>query len=431
MSIALEIINVSKEYRLGVIGHGTLYRDLQSWWAKIRKKSDPNKKIDGTVDGRIDALKDINLKLHDGEVLGVIGPNGAGKSTLLKILSRVTLPSRGEIRIKGKISSLLEVGTGFHPELTGRENIFLNGTINGMTKNEIMSKLDEIVEFANIKKFLDTPVKRYSSGMYVRLAFSVAAHLEPDILVVDEVLAVGDAQFQKKAISKMKSVSSKKNKTVIFVSHNMESIRNLCSKAVLIDRGKLVEYGETNHVINKYLNLNIDKADTNIQWNLENAPGNDYLKLLYAKISQENNEQGNFDISKDIQITFKYQIFSDGQKILPRIWVNDVYDRAVFESNNTFPMSKKNDYYFNKTLEKGIYTTVCTIPAFTLNFEDYLISIIISKFPFERGGGYIVFEKNLLKINCYDSSDITEFGYYDKLRGSTRPQLLWSTDKQK
>ena len=185
MSIALEIINVSKEYRLGVIGHGTLYRDLQSWWAKVRKKSDPNKKIDGTVDGRIDALKDINLKLHDGEVLGVIGPNGAGKSTLLKILSRVTLPSTGEIRIKGKISSLLEVGTGFHPELTGRENIFLNGTINGMTKNEIMSKLDEIVEFANIKKFLDTPVKRYSSGMYVRLAFSVAAHLEPDILVVD------------------------------------------------------------------------------------------------------------------------------------------------------------------------------------------------------------------------------------------------------
>ena len=238
MSTVIKIENLYKEYRLGVIGHGTLYRDLQSWWAKARGKPDPNSLL-GVADphegkDRILALNDINLEVKDGEVLGIIGANGAGKSTLLKILSQVTAPTSGTIKYKGRVSSLLEVGTGFHTELTGRENIYLNGAINGMNKKEVSRKLDEIVHFAGVEQFLDTPVKRYSSGMFVRLGFAVAAHLDPDILVVDEVLAVGDASFRKKAIGKMQDVSKEEGRTVLFVSHNMESIKKLCARSILL-----------------------------------------------------------------------------------------------------------------------------------------------------------------------------------------------------
>mgnify|MGYP001159502950 CR=1 FL=1 len=230
MNNVIKIENLYKEYRLGVIGHGTLYRDLQSFWANIRGRDDPNSIIGNENIGinhkrNILALKNINLEVQKGEVLGIIGQNGAGKSTLLKILSRITSPTKGIIKIKGNVASLLEVGTGFHTELTGRENIYLNGAINGMNKKEIDKKLDEIVDFAGVEKFLDTPVKRYSSGMIVRLGFAVSAYIEPDILIVDEVLAVGDASFQKKAINKMKDVSSNHGRTVLFVSHNMNSIR--------------------------------------------------------------------------------------------------------------------------------------------------------------------------------------------------------------
>jgi len=222
----IRVENLSKQYRLGTLNHGTLYRDLQSWWARKRGREDPNSRI-GTSDHSQSnndtfwALKDVSFSVEKGEVVGIIGRNGAGKSTLLKILSRVTAPTTGEVKVKGRIASLLEVGTGFHPELTGRENIYLNGSILGMKKREIDAKFDEIVKFAEIEKFLDTPVKRYSSGMYVRLAFAVAAHLEPEILIIDEVLAVGDAAFQKKCLGKMKDVSTKEGRTVLFVSHNM------------------------------------------------------------------------------------------------------------------------------------------------------------------------------------------------------------------
>ena len=227
MSTVLQIANLSKQYRLGVIGHGTLYRDIQSRWCRFRGKEDPNLPLYvGTgSNGRprnIWALKGVSLEAGQGKVLGIIGRNGAGKSTLLKIISRITAPTTGEVRIKGRIASLLEVGTGFHPELTGRENIFLNGAILGMTKAEVGRKFDEIVDFSGIEKFIDTPVKRYSSGMYVRLAFAVAAHLEPEILLVDEVLAVGDAEFQKKCLGKMDEVT-KQGRTVLFVSHNMDA----------------------------------------------------------------------------------------------------------------------------------------------------------------------------------------------------------------
>lgn len=258
--IILQIENLSKQYRLGVIGTGTISHDLNRWWYKIRGKEDPYLKI-GEKNARttvgssnyVWALKEVSFNVEKGEVLGIIGKNGAGKSTLLKILSKVTMPTTGIIRSKGRIASLLEVGTGFHPELTGKENIFLNGAILGMTKAEIKSKFEEIVEFAGVQRYVNTPVKRYSSGMKVRLAFAVAAHLEPEILVVDEVLAVGDAEFQKKAIGKMQDIAKGEGRTVLFVSHDMTNIQNLCNKSILLENGAMVMHGDTEDVIKHYL----------------------------------------------------------------------------------------------------------------------------------------------------------------------------------
>lgn len=262
----IKVENISKFYQLGLINHGTLAKDLQAWWAKIRGKDDPNSRIslvnpqnsDKNTDF-IYALKDVSFDVKQGEVLGIIGANGAGKSTLLKILSRVTSPTSGCIKIKGRIGSLLEVGTGFHPELTGRENIYLNGAILGMRKHEIDRKLDEIIDFSGVEKFIDTPVKRYSSGMYVRLAFAVAAHLDPEILVVDEVLAVGDADFQKKCLGKMDDVSKKEGRTVLFVSHNMMAVRQLCTRGILLRNGELVFDGEVESGIKFHLNQTVIK----------------------------------------------------------------------------------------------------------------------------------------------------------------------------
>ena len=277
MTTVISVEHLSKTYRLGQIGTGTFSRDLEVWWAKLRGKPNPLLRIGETDpaftakgaknakeesglrgsknqedNGTIWALKDINFTVEQGEVLGIIGKNGAGKSTLLKILSRVTAPTSGKVKVKGRIASLLEVGTGFHPELTGRENIYLNGAILGMSRKEIDRKFDEIVDFAEVEKFIDTPVKRYSSGMYVRLAFAVAAHLDPEILVVDEVLAVGDAEFQNKCLGKMGEVAGE-GRTVLFVSHNMASISNLCSSATLIDHGRILGWGTTENIIEEYL----------------------------------------------------------------------------------------------------------------------------------------------------------------------------------
>lgn len=260
MEPIIKVENLSKQYRLGTIGTGTLSHDINRWWHTVRGKEDPYLKISDTNDRTtvgdseyVWALKDINFEVNKGEILGIIGMNGAGKSTLLKLLSRVTAPTTGKITCHGRIASLLEVGTGFHPELTGRENIFLNGAILGMTKKEIKSKFDEIVDFAGCEKYIETPVKRYSSGMYVRLAFAVAAHLEPDILVVDEVLAVGDAEFQKKAIGKMQEVSQGQGRTVLFVSHNMGSITSLCNRGIVLEKGKVVFEGLANDCVSFYM----------------------------------------------------------------------------------------------------------------------------------------------------------------------------------
>lgn len=261
--VVIKVENISKQYRLGTVSTGTIGHDINRWWHKVRGKEDPYLKI-GDINDRTQkaasdyvwALKNINFEVRHGEVLGIIGRNGAGKSTLLKILSRTTSPTTGSVKIKGRIASLLEVGTGFHPELSGRENIFLNGAILGMTKQDIKRRFDEIVGFAGVERYIDTPVKRYSSGMYVRLAFGVAAHLEPDILIVDEVLAVGDAEFQKKALGKMKDVSTKEGRTVLFVSHNISAIKNFCSRCFLMDKGTIASQGSTQYIINKYFETN-------------------------------------------------------------------------------------------------------------------------------------------------------------------------------
>jgi lipopolysaccharide transport system ATP-binding protein len=271
MSAAIKVENLSKAYQLGEIGTGTLARDFERWVARVRGKEDPFLRIgeanDRAVKGTSDvvwSLRDINFEIEQGDAVGIIGRNGAGKSTLLKILSKVTSPTSGRISGKGRIASLLEVGTGFHPELTGRENIYLNGAILGMRKKEITRKLEQIIDFSGVERYVDTPVKRYSSGMYVRLAFAVAAHLESEILIVDEVLAVGDAEFQKKCLGKMNDVSKGEGRTVLFVSHNMAAIKTLCPHSILLHNGTVSKTGNTGVVVNHYLNSNEKPMSVNV-----------------------------------------------------------------------------------------------------------------------------------------------------------------------
>jgi lipopolysaccharide transport system ATP-binding protein len=307
----ISIENLSKQYHLGTIGTGTFYNDLKVWWAKQRGKPNPLAKVDdvdfGNRDGEtIWALNNVSLEVNQGEALGIIGRNGAGKSTFLKILSRVTAPTSGKIKVKGRIASLLEVGTGFHPELTGRENIYLNGAILGMNREEVNQKLDEIIDFSGVEKFIDTPVKRYSSGMYVRLAFAVAAHLEPEILVVDEVLAVGDAEFQKKCLGKMNDIAGE-GRTVLFVSHNMASIAQLCSRCILMKQGMLEQDGNTDHVINQYFSDSFPSQT--LSRDLAAIPraknAGTKLKITNVIIIPENGQAVNFRKSFDIRLSIE------------------------------------------------------------------------------------------------------------------------------
>ncbi|NQY29497.1 MAG: ABC transporter ATP-binding protein [Flavobacteriaceae bacterium] len=292
--VILKIENLSKQYRLGLVGTGTISHDLNRWWHGIRGKEDPYLKIGEQNDraskggsNYVWALKDINFEVKKGEVLGIIGKNGAGKSTLLKILSKVTGPTTGSIKINGRIASLLEVGTGFHPEMTGKENVFLNGAILGMTKKEINAKLDEIIEFSGCERYIDTPVKRYSSGMKVRLAFAGAAHLEPDILIIDEVLAVGDAEFQKKAIGKMQSISQEGGRTVLFVSHNMTAVKNLCTSAIVLNQGEVIYTGTSDEAVHFYLNNESQKARINL---LERTDRKGSGELHFSKVELLNKQ---------------------------------------------------------------------------------------------------------------------------------------------
>ncbi|MES0488470.1 MAG: ABC transporter ATP-binding protein [Leptospirales bacterium] len=289
MSTIIKVENLSKEYRLGVLDHGAMYKDLQAWWAKLRGKEDPNSLIGENIksesmEDRFWALQDLNFEIKAGESVGIIGKNGAGKSTLLKILSRVTTPTQGSVKIKGRVASLLEVGTGFHPELTGRENIFLNGAIMGLSKIEVKKRFDAIVDFSGVEKFIDTPVKRYSSGMRVRLGFAVAAHLEPDILIVDEVLAVGDLEFQKKCLGKMEDVG-KEGRTVIFVSHNMGAVQTLCKRGIYLHKGAVSLDSNINEVVGSYMTVD----EKQYKFPISNDNAGITVESLQIKIIQKKN----------------------------------------------------------------------------------------------------------------------------------------------
>jgi len=383
MSIILKAENISKQYRLGEVGTGTLSHDLNRWWAGLRGKEDPYLQV-GAVNDRsakatedyVWALRDINFEVKTGEVLGIIGKNGAGKSTLLKILSRVTAPTTGSIKIRGRIASLLEVGTGFHGELSGRENIFMNGAILGMTKKEIKSKLDEIIDFSGCEMYIDTPVKRYSSGMTVRLGFAVAAHLEPEILVVDEVLAVGDAEFQKKAIGKMQDLSMGQGRTVLFVSHNMASIQNLCTRVLLMNNGGVEKNGITDDVISYYLE---QYRKINVSQNLENRidrQGN--AKLKFLKFWFENNK-GNktnaLQSGADCKMLLEIANTSNEELNMIRISVgiDDNQSRRITLLDNT--ITNKN-ILFNPQETK---TIVIEIPNIPLQGGQYYFTLFASE----------------------------------------------------
>jgi lipopolysaccharide transport system ATP-binding protein len=357
--IILKAENISKQYRLGQVGTGTMAHDLNRWWHQIRGKENPYLKIGDTNDratkGTSDyvwALQDINFEVERGEVLGIIGKNGAGKSTLLKILSRVTAPTTGNIKFGGRVASLLEVGTGFNGEMTGRENIFLNGAILGMTKKEITSKIDEIIAFSGCERYIDTPVKRYSSGMTVRLAFAVAAFLDPEILIIDEVLAVGDAEFQKKAIGKMQDISKEGGRTVLFVSHNMAAVKSLCTRGILLDNGKLVLEGGIDEIINAYL-----KSDDNINNNIWiGEDGDERMKLLKVQISNQNEE---FINTEPIEILMKFEVVEKFNDIV--IGVN-----ICSSVGNPLIGLLYNDYNDYNEIEAGVYEVLFTIPPCSL-----------------------------------------------------------------
>jgi len=348
MSIAIKIENLSKQYRLGLVSTRTLSHDLNRWWqTSILGKEDPYLKIGETnireskgTSEYVWALKDINLDVEEGEVLGIIGKNGAGKSTLLKILSKVTTPTTGIVKARGRIASLLEVGTGFHQEMTGRENIFMNGAIMGMTKKEITRKLDVIVDFAGVERYIDTPVKRYSSGMTIRLGFSVAAHLEPEILIVDEVLAVGDVEFQKKAVGKMQDVSSKDGRTVLFVSHNIASVKSLCSKGLVLKDGEVLFLGDVNKAIIGYLDMgNVSKMDLVVDvFNNQRKAG--YQNAI-RKVWIENKEcrlSKYFGMGEKIRFCFEFELNRHYDQVNLGFGIEDGYGNRVFTLTSEMTM---------------------------------------------------------------------------------------------
>jgi len=403
-NIAIEFENVGKQYRLGLVGTGSLQHDINRWWqTSILRREDPYLKIgevnDRSTKGNSDyvwALKDISFKVEQGDVVGIIGKNGAGKSTLLKLLSHITAPSTGHISYRGRIASLLEVGTGFHPEMTARENIYMNGSIMGMTKAEITRKLDEIVDFAGIERYLDTPVKRFSSGMTVRLGFAVAAHLEPEILVVDEVLAVGDAEFQKKAIGKMQDISTIGGRTVLFVSHNMTAIKNLCKSCVMLRNGTLYALGNTISIVSQYLNEEnvVENYDLS---NITDFNGNGKLRVGKIKIHSEGDENGLVINDKAVSICFEvlnpYHI-SGHLEIAGRINNEDMIYVHYFASrlkSKLIEIPPEDNFYVevhfeNLPLTPGTY--YMSIELMTTNKELLYYRDRVIKFQIEAGNFY-------------------------------------------
>ncbi|HKO61640.1 MAG TPA: ABC transporter ATP-binding protein [Pyrinomonadaceae bacterium] len=418
----IKIESVSKQYRLGTnqLAYQTL-RDRLADFTSFRLNRRGNGNGNGN-DNTIWALRDINFEVAKGEVLGIIGRNGAGKSTLLKILSRITEPTTGRIELYGRVGSLLEVGTGFHPELTGRENIFLNGVIMGMKRRELARKFDEIVAFAEISKFIDTPVKRYSSGMYVRLAFAVAAHLEPEILIVDEVLAVGDDLFQKKCLGKMATIAGE-GRTVIFVSHNMPAVTNLCPRAILLDQGGVVRDGNSADVTSYYLSSG-GASDADREWNdISTAPGDEIVRLRRVSVVDENGDVcPSIDIRKKVGIRLEYEILHDGRVLLPGFSITTEAGQLAFYAGDSEP-----DWQ-NSPRPKGRYVSTGWIPGNFLNAGTMIVGVTVSQ---PRPTHKHVHEQGVLSFQVIDRMGPgTARGNYPgrHFAGAVRPLLQWKTD---
>jgi lipopolysaccharide transport system ATP-binding protein len=405
----IQVEKLSKLYSLGQVGTGSFRQDLKKWWlSAIQKKEDPffidTLEADAT---HIWALRDISFEVNQGEVFGIIGRNGAGKSTLLKILSNIIRPTQGRIRGRGRINSLLEIGTGFHDELSGRENIYLNGYFLGMQRQEIKKKFDEIVDFSGVAKFLDTPVKRYSSGMYMRLAFAVAAHLEPDILIVDEVLAVGDAEFQKKCLGKMHDVSAKQGRTILYVSHNLPSVINLCHRALHLQNGRMADIGPASRVVNSYLSKHQKKLHLQRWDNIDEAPGNNFIRMHFVElIPHLKNEDDPIDIRTPLTVRFKFWNLIPEQNICVGLHLFTLSRECIFDINTT-----PQEY------NKGLIEGQCDIPGNFLNDGSYYFSLIFVK---DTSVELFYFEECLsMEVEDYR----VNMNWYGKWSGYVRPRF--------
>lgn len=417
--LAVKAENISKQYRLGEVGTGTLSHDLNRFWSKVRGKEDPYLKIgeanDRSLKGTSDyvwSLRDINFEIEQGDAVGIIGRNGAGKSTLLKLLSKVTKPTTGNFKVNGRIASLLEVGTGFNPEMTGRENIYLNGAILGMHRSEITRKFDEIVDFSGVERYIDTPVKRYSSGMYVRLAFAVAANLESEILIVDEVLAVGDAEFQKKCIGKMSDVSKGEGRTILFVSHNMLAVKNLCSKGIILENGLKKFEGGIDQALDIY-NSESNNTDSKIHWDVEDAPGNRSAKIISVELKAKDNL---FFIEEGFEIEVMFINLIENHTLNVSI--------SLFDDKEVYVLSSPN--LKREKFEKGVYKSTCFIPKNLLNKGLYFFSVLLV------GNNYEI----ITQLDKIVAIEIEEIGinrgdYYGYWSGVVRPYFEWQNVKIK
>ncbi len=417
--VAVRVDEVSKLYRIGKRRerHDTLRDLLSATMPSPFRRRDLSKRLEPEEDDTVWALRDVSLEVRHGEVVGLIGSNGAGKSTLLKILSRITEPTKGRIEIRGRLGSLLEVGTGFNPELTGRENVYLNGAILGMKRGDTRRRFDEIVEFSEVGRFIDTPVKRYSSGMYMRLAFAVAAHLEPDILVVDEVLAVGDAAFQRKCLGKMGNVA-KTGRTVLFVSHNMMAMEDLCDRVVWLKDGRVAEEGEPGAVVSNYLQGSIS-TDTERVWeDPSDAPGNDDVRLHKACVRPEDGPpSAPITVRTPFVMEFEYWSLNPNTHLTPSVAVYNEHGVVVFTSAPPFDPSgrERND-------PAGLYRHVCRVPGDLLNDGMHQVSLYVGKN-----------ERDILQqdeILVFDIRDATEMrhGWHGKWVGAVRPMLAWDSE---
>ena len=419
METVVKIENLYKEYRLGSIGYATLREDLQRVIAEIQGKPDPNSiigaKINKSNKDRLLALDNISLEIKKGERLAIIGSNGAGKSTLLKLISRISAPTRGLIKIKGKISSLISVGTGFHSELTGRENIYLNGSILGLRKYEIEERLNQIIDFSGVDDFLDTPVKRYSSGMVIRLGFSVAAHLDPDVLITDEVLAVADLEFREKSINKLMQISNS-GKTIIFVSHNLNSVRRLCKTAILLDKGKLLLKDNVDNVISEYVSLKKKKfsiINKNTEQNFES------IEVMDVKIINSNAlPKDVFSVSEKIGLNFTFKVNKIRNNLHTKIKLYSSSNIHIFNSLDT------KETVFSKL---GICQRTVWINENMLNEDTYYVCLYLITPPFENPESYLVID-NIIRFETafYKNKNSVKGKFKDKWGGLIAPKLSWT-----